>query len=102
HYLRPGEELQLVPDIPGSTSLKVNDLWTKVNGPRSDRPHAADWVAALNYGAKAPASPPVSFAPIHLDRAAPRKARVLAGRYEFEDQLGAGAMGSVWKAFDVL
>lgn len=96
-YLRPGDELQLVPDLPSIISLRVHELWVRAAGPRADRPHASDWITALNGGAEVPA---VRSGPRRGGKATPLKVRMLDGRYQLEARLGPGAMGSVWKAYD--
>ena len=100
-YLRPGEELQLVPDLSGNIGLRVQELWARASGPRADRPAASEWITALNGGEEASVGPLADVSPSQADGAALRKTRLLVGRYRLVEQLG-GAMSSVWKAHDTL
>lgn len=89
-----------MPDLPSEVGLRVHELWRRAAGPRADRPHASDWIMALNGGADGPA---VRSTGISLSQAAGgslRDGRVLDDRYRLEARLGPGAMGSVWKAYD--
>ena len=79
-YIRPGEPLQPVPDLPVNVALAVDRLWARAAGPRGDRPHAREWAAALAGELL--------------------EARMLNERYRLIRRLGSGGMGSVWEALD--
>jgi len=49
-YLRPGSDLDLVPNVPTDVAVKVRGLWALAAGPRGSRPDAGHWVEALNPG----------------------------------------------------
>ena len=46
--LRPGDPLQLLPDIPDRVASQVTALWQLAAGPRGTRPDATAWTLALS------------------------------------------------------
>lgn len=46
--LRPGDPLQLVPDVPDRVAARVTALWQRAAGPYGTRPDAVQWTMALS------------------------------------------------------
>ena len=57
-YLRPGQELQLVPGVPDRIAVKVRELWTQAARPSGSRPDAWHWMTAVQGREERPVSPP--------------------------------------------
>ena len=86
-YIRPGDELQPVPDLPGDISLRVQELWARAAGPRTSRPDASDWVTALADDAWAAALRSADAGSGRPRKGAPGEGRMLGDRYRLVRQL---------------
>jgi DNA-binding helix-hairpin-helix protein with protein kinase domain len=64
--LRPGDKLQLVPDVPERVSSRVASLWQRAAGRRGTRPDAMEWTLALSNRDEIalPPLPPVRQRPV--------------------------------------
>jgi hypothetical protein len=56
--LRPGDPLQLVPDVPDRVAAQVATLWQRAVGSRGTRPDAYQWAIALSNRDEIPLQPP--------------------------------------------
>jgi DNA-binding helix-hairpin-helix protein with protein kinase domain len=53
-YLRPTENLELLPGIPARVANEVQALWLRAGRPHGQRPDVQDWLFALNAGDRIP------------------------------------------------
>jgi hypothetical protein len=57
-YVRPGQPLSLVPDIPSRIATRVTAAWQQAAGPAGRRPDSAQWAMALSDREEIVLAPP--------------------------------------------